>query len=560
MMASINASYHIKVQKQCLLGKGSFCSAQFHSRVLLLSDTRSMSSRMAELIYSVKDVIPVKGRQLGPTEMLNVMFQSRAGFGVYYHVCLLESTTMVTNEQFLESFRTMVNFQPLMRMKIKHHDLADTRTHFEHIPADFCLPIKFQTLPENEDWTGVIEKEKSANIVPQIGPLWRAIIAKKAHSKISTEKDPNRQNSSDSSSHEYLVIFFFHHTVADGVSCFDLICNQFLQILNKIINDEPPSKKFENPLPMTPTLEVAFLGQNPTDFALSWYMKAILRLLRWKHHLFAASDESKRPLLYSRESPKSAESACFTKYQIPADLTTGIIEASRCHGVTVHSVLLTALSYSTTESMNAFGFLPDRIIKHTWPINLRKMIPELSSPQPLGYFLSEGSSEIKLPEDFKFHSDQAWLCAKNVSNSIKDTLNRDKLTFGVNFVKYLLHEMNCTEGNPFRVFEELGFKMHFSLSNLGNCDKNVQLEDTSSNFVDLKGTYFGNAVNDFSKLVDKDGGISFIGPFITVHTFKGCMNIAVSYSDKWISRGFMEQFLRNTEYFLTQMCRASKEN
>ena len=512
---------------------------------------------MAELIYSVKDMISVKGRQLGPTEMLNVMFQSRAGFGVYYHVCLLESTTMVTNEQFLKSFRTLVNFQPLMRMKITHHDLADTRTHFEHIPADFCLPIKFQTLPENEDWTEVMEKEKSANILPETGPLWRSIIAKKAQPHISAET----QNNVDSNSHEYLVIFYIHHTVADGISCFDLICNQFLQVLNKIINNEPPSKKFENTLPVTPTLEEVFLGQKyPIDFALSWYMKAILRLVRWKHHVFGASDESKRPLLYSREFPKSAESASFSKYQIPADLTSGIIKASRCHGVTVHSVLLTALSYSTAESMKAFGFLPDRIIKHTWPINLRKMIPELSSPHPLGYFLSEGSSEIKLPEDFKFHSDQAWLSAKNISNSVKDTSNRDKLSFGVNFVKYLLHEMNCTEGNPFSVFGELGFRMHFSLSNLGNCDKNVQLEGTSPNFVDLKETYFGNAVNDFSKLLDKDGGISFLGPFITVHTFKGCMNIAVSYSEKWISREFMEQFLRNTEHVLTKMCRPSKAN
>ena len=210
--------------------------------------------------------------------------------------------------------------------------------------------------------------------------------------------------------------------------------------------------------------------------------------------------------------------------------------------------------------MKAFGFLPDRTIKHTWPINLRKMIPELSSPHPLGYFLSEGSSEIKLPEDFKFYSDQAWLSAKNISNSVKDTSNRDKLSFGVNFVKYLLHKMNCTEGNPFSVFGELGFRMHFSLSNLGNCDKNVQLERISPNFVDLKKTYFGNAVNNFSKLLDKDGGISFLGPFITVHTFKGCMNIAVSYSEKWISRDFMEQFLRNTEHVLTKMCRTSKAN
>ena len=103
---------------------------------------------------------------------------------------------------------------------------------------------------------------------------------------------------------------------------------------------------------------------------------------------------------------------------------------------------------------------------------------------------------------------------------------------------------------------DFGFGIHFTLSNLGNCDAVSKLEVTSPHFVDLKESYFGLAMNDATYWLKDGVDGSIMGPFISTLIFRGCMNIAVTYCDRLLSKEFIEKFLANTERKLSQMCRS----
>ena len=108
--------------------------------------------------------------------------------------------------------------------------------------------------------------------------------------------------------------------------------------------------------------------------------------------------------------------------------------------------------------------------------------------------------------------------------------------------------------NSESALQELGVMINFSLSNLGNCDAVSKLEPTSTHFVDVKENYFGITPNNVSYLLKDNVDGSSIFPFIGALTLKGCMNIAVAYSDRWMSKEFIEKFVATTEDKLNQMC------
>ena len=522
-----------------------------------------------------EETTQVKGRELGLSEMMYNMFLYRAGMGIYFHVGVFESTTEITNEQFTEAFSILVNFQPLLRMKIisPRSDSDDNpRQYFDPIPEEDALDLKWVNVSCTGGWTELMEKEKSASISPETGPLWKAIIGKvvKTQEQTSSEFSP-KANKSTPHTHEdggniqpekweYVIVFYIHHGIVEAVSCFDLICNQFLPILNKTVNNKPQDDVFKRPLPLPPTLENAFLGQKgPTDFHPPWYVRAVLSLLQWKTRAFggASTGGNLKPPIYSQEIPNDTPSGCFSKILIPADATSKLINECRHHGVGVHSALLTAISYAMAHTMKEFGANPDRLIRHNWPVDLRKFIPELTTPHTLGYFVGGGSSKIKLPENLEFDADQAWVYAKKLNKSVRAILDRKAiLSLGARFMTGMIDKINKSEGHPLKGMGDFGFRMHFSLSNLGNCDAVSKLEVTSPHFVDLKESYFGIAMNDATYWLTDGVDASAMGPFISALTFKGCMNIAVSYCDRWLSKEFIEKFLANTEGKLSQMCRS----
>ena len=515
----------------------------------------------------------VTGRELGLSELMYNILLHRAGLGIYYHVGVFESTTEVTEEQFRQAFRVLVNFQPLLRMKISPHAHSglenNPRQYFESMPVEHAIDIKWVNLVSTGEWTELMEKEKSANIQPEIGPLWRTIIGKVCETQKETQSqsqpeikilknEAGEMGGNAQQKTEYVILFYIHHGIVEGVSCFDLICNQFLPILNAIVNNKPPEDVFLKPLPLPPTLENVLLGKTgPTDINPPWYMKATLSLLRWKNRLFSGigAGDNWRPLVFSKEVPNDSPNSCFAKLLIPAHTTSKFINECRHYGVGVHSGLLTAFSYATAETMKEFGTNPDRTIKHNWPVDLRKFVPELTTPHTLGYFASGELSEVKLPESFEFHIDQAWSFAKKLNKSVKAVLSRRTiLSLGAKLATCLVDQIINTEEHALQVLQEIGFRVHFSLSNLGNCDAVSKLEAKYPHFVDLRENYFGVAMNDVTHLLKDDVDGSFMGPFIGALTFKGCMNIAVGYSDRWMSREFIKKFLANTEVKLNQMC------
>ena len=514
----------------------------------------------------------VTGQELGLSEILYNILLCRAGQGIYYHVGIFDSTREVTESEFKKSFSVLVNFQPLLRMKINSHRVSDQneRQYLEPISGEDALDIKFLTIPSAQNWTELLEKHESAGIHPETGPLWKAIVAKvveipeetKSQFLSAVEKSTDQAQEVDCNiqkNFEYVVVFFIHHGIVEAVSCFDLICNQFLPILNKIINNKPPDAIYNRPLPLAPTFESVFLGQQgPANLNSVWYMKVMLNLLRWKNRTFggAVSGENWRPVVYSQQVPNDTPKSCFSRLLIPSDTTLKIITNCRHHGIGVHSILLTAFSYAIAQTMKEFGANPDRVIKHHWPIDLRKFKPEFKTPQTLGYFAVGGSSLIKLPENFEFDKDQAWSSAKTLNKSVKDSVNkRGMFLFGKKLAACMVDQIKKSEVNPMKFMEELGLRMHFGLSNLGNCDAVSKLEVTYPNFVDLKENYFGVAMNDATYLLKDGMDGSVFGPFIGVLTFKGCLNIAVNYCDRWMSREFITKFLSNTKDKLNEMCK-----
>ena len=514
----------------------------------------------------------VKGRVLGLAEIMHNILLYCAGSGIYFHVGVFDSTTEITNEQFTETFRILVNFQPLLRMKIINppSDSDDNpRQYFEPIPAEDALDLKWVNVSCTGEWTEVMEKEKSASINPETGPLWKAIIGKvvKTQEQTSSKFSPKANTSTPQAREEegniqpekweYVIVFYIHHGIVDGVSCFDLICNQFIPILNKTVNNKPQDDVFKRPLPLPPTLENAFLGKK--DFHPPWYVRAVLSFLHWKTLAFGgkSTGDNLKPPIYSQEIPNDTPGACFSKILIPADPTSKIINECQHHGVGVHSALLTAISYAMAHTMKEFGANPNRLTPHSWPIDLRKFIPELTTPHTLGCLVSVGSSKIKLPESLEFDAEQAWVYAKKLNKSVRATLDRKAiLSFGARFLIGMIGTINKSDVHPLKGVGDFGIRVHFGLSNLGNCDAVSKLEVTSPHFVDLKESYFGSAMNDATYWLKDGVDVSFMGPFISALTFKGCMNIAVSYWDRWLSKEFIEKFLANTEGKLSQMCKS----
>ena len=526
---------------------------------------------LSEDLFEDESVTKVTGRELGFSEVMYNFLLSRTGWGIYYHVGVFESTTAVTEQQFAEAFRILVNFQSFLRMKIQSQPDSENnpRQYFEPIPVEEAINIEWVDLVNTEDWTQLLERESSANLQPETGPLWRTIIGKVVETQKETiSQCPSEINglqyqagevqSNVQQKNEYVILFYMHHAIVDGVSCFDLIHNQFLPILNAIINSKPPDDNFMKPLPLPLTVENVLLGQKgPTQFNPPWYVRATLNILRWKNRTFNGAGASEKPPVFSKEIPNDNPNTCFAKLLIPAHTTSKVIKECRNHGVSVHSALLAAFSYATAQTMKEFGRNPDRLIKPNWPVDLRKYIPELTTPHTLGYFACGESSEIKLPENLELDGDHAWSLVETLNKSIIAKLNKPPLSsFGVKFLLGIVDQMINSEVNAVKVMQEAGLRIHFTFSNLGNCDAASKADAHAyPHFVDLKENYFGHSMNDVTYLLKDNVNGAFMGPFIGIVTFKGCMNIAVCFSDRWISREFVEKFLANAEDNLNQMCK-----
>ena len=229
------------------------------------------------------------GRELGFSEvMYNVLLYRTGMMGIYCHVRVFDSTAEVTNEQFIEAFRVLVNCQPFLRMKIRSNldSEHDPRQYFEPIPAEDVINIKWVNMLSSGEWTDIMEIEKNANIHAETGPLWRTITGKVTKTQAETSfKFPSETNrytyqleeNGDriQQKWEYVIVFYIHHGVVEAVSCFDLICNQFLPVLNNN-NHQPPDDIFKKLLPLPPTIESALLGETgPNDFRPPWYVRAI---------------------------------------------------------------------------------------------------------------------------------------------------------------------------------------------------------------------------------------------------------------------------------------------
>ena len=488
-------------------------------------------------------------RALGSMEIFHDLQIRCANTGIYFHVAVPHCNVSISPKLFFEGLKVLTHFQPLLRSKIvfdiKDKGETEAKFKFEALPEN-SHPI-MKLLDDEDDWTRVISGNEVMETIEQAkceGPLWRAVLL--------TPRSNSLQDEHKLEGVRYTIIFLMHHAIVDGASCFDLISNQYLVILNQIVNEKSPDSKFDKPLELLPAMEnVLGMTEDEVMQPSSWFIRALSKVLQLKTRLFTSDLE--KPLFWNKENANSTEEVLISvvKQIIHHELTSKVISKSKQKAISVHSILLSGLSFALAKTVKQSGKDPPKFIKQNWAANLRPkyLSEEIASMKHLGLYAGGGSTESKMPNDLTdINVDEFWKIANNLSNDVKSLLDNESYKMNLKFIKLMVENASPENDEFCTSLQRSGFKIHFTLSNLGKCAFNENIKDTKSpNYlVNLEESYFGMAGSD---------KLSFVHPFfITVLTFNGLMFLAFQYSEKWITKDFTEKFVGNFVEVLAQMC------
>ncbi len=485
------------------------------------------------------------GRKLGLSELMLEHLSERFNTMIYFHAAVLRSNYFFTEEEFIQSLKILINFQPFLRTKVvKGPNLLDGRDTYFFRPCevDVSSLLRVRKKAQDEDWVAVINEEEiflSRDERFGDGPQWRVVLS--MPERLIEGSELNEP------SYAYDVVFIMKHTFVDGVSCYDMVYRQLLPILNSIANKECPNDRFVHPLQLTPSYEEDFLDvQDSADVKSPWYLTLLMKMMRVKNKMF--KDRLYEPLYKSQGSPFSEDGTGPCISVITGKLLDGILKKRKEKNIGVHSILITALSFATLKLFQKHEIPLPAVIKGGWPIDSRKFDAKYESPQPLGMLTgSSGLSEMEIPCPFHASKELFWEKAKSIDEGVKRDNQRQS---DVNLQLFAYHAEDLSKVESCcHYFNEFYSKPHFVLSNLGKCSPGGELTETSSHFIDAEKIYFG--------LCGRGFGATNVPFFVTAVNHKNKIFLANCYSRKWISREFVCEFM---DFFQDMLIMACQEN
>lgn len=375
-----------------------------------------------------------------------------------------------------------------------------------------------------------------------------------APAEVGKEEEPSTKPKSHDpgdKSYKYEILFIMNHQFVDGISGHDLIYKQFLPILNKIINKLPVDDIFLTPHDVTPSYEEDILGQASTaDKKPAWYVKAVFSLRKAMYRAFGGHDG--RIKVTAEGSPFLDEKGMgIFKFCLQQELVARILHERKNNDVSVHSILVTGLSFAVIKLLQYSGQPLPKKIESSWPIDSRKKLAKFKSPQPLGMFISSmGMTSMKVPRPYEFNREVFWHAAAKIGQQVRKGVQNQQEGLFLDVMSYLYDKSNVADFGT--IAHDAGLLSHFDISNLGKCSPGQELDATLPKLIDADEIYFGEL---------GQGSPNNPAPFFnTVVTHKEKMFIVSCYNKRWVTRELAGKLMRYLEEVLDEVCESPKKD
>ena len=213
---------------------------------------------------------------------LHQLTQHDEHYMLFINVDTFISTVALSDTLVRKALLTLSRMHQLLHSKISYDVNGDC--FFEPIDLssreeDDWLELKYISVDNVYDWTSNVNNELNANF-SEDGPLWRAVWLR-----------PSKQLNNL----RYTLIFICDHCILDGRGAFDLICNQFLKIMNCLVEEES-LETLPNPVNMLKSFtDIFFDMEGPISTQPNIMTTTIANIALWHQNKFGVDVSRRQP-------------------------------------------------------------------------------------------------------------------------------------------------------------------------------------------------------------------------------------------------------------------------
>ncbi len=513
-------------------------------------------------------------RHLSSPEIVCDILQTY-GSNIVVHVGILHSDVQLTEWTFVKALTKLVEYQPALCMKIttEHRESGGIRKRFEQMGQFIPQPVIVQGT-DRRSWVAMAEDEMKTGFESSEGPLWDMKYMEFTERKgsVSSEVEPVKTE------YEGALFFKAHHVIVDNVSGFDLLFNQFIPILNSILSEERISPMFDTPLFMLPSPKESFSEKGANRKTL---MKS-LKIPQFCDETNTNANEFRPVLTHKSKTNISTlgSSSRILPFSLSRLITKIFFDRCKENNVSEDAALMTICNLS-------FGIVTNwehlEIGEHMlcgYSVDLRQY-RTIHGPQPLGMWMGYGVARMKRHTSY-LSPKIFW----EEVHRVDELLRADSKPWKT-LAKYDSILKKMVKSQSVAPTAELT-KVHFQIDDLGNCDKKIFEDVTTSRLMTPTSTPRGSMAsstlsirNDSiysrqtvqsSATSNGDAGyynycherdIVNLGHFhmeehyftksmsnvtnvplvVSMCTYRGCLMSTVTYNGRWISRPLATKFI-----------------
>ena len=506
-------------------------------------------------------------RFLGPTEIL--CDASLGGIPrVVIHVTHLNTKHPISEDMISKAAVLLAEIQPFLKLTVNRASADNSGVGSKFIKSteerNYVI-VEKRLETERSKWRDIVHAELNRATYVQCNEHWKIIYVEYSSCEVT-----ETQNSEDSVSSvktgekiEFIpgtLIMKFDYSIADTPCLFDLVQNQFVEIIHDLkLGEEETQFKIESLV--LPPVERIFPSKYKRIYK-DWTSrcKELERsnTKQVKHVTYSPiyeeipfNDSSNPRYIISKRKTREKPLLCYlpevyshklsdpddmledTKIRtVPfaANLTKQILESSKARGVSVNCVLLTACAFALGKVFRKGGQAPPKTFSAMFPIDMRKMLRQ-PRPYSVGNWTTMGFVNIDLPRSAGSPVKDFWNEVNSVSQRIRDYMDKEN---DLNLMCEVAETLK--NGNTEVLRQKLG--VHFELDYLGFCDKKAQnpieqvLQDITDPF---------SAKHYFFKSFSLDSVTSLRHGFIV---FDGNILMSISHMERWLPSGLIQEYIR----------------
>ena len=427
----------------------------------------------------------LEGRPLGHHERLMKVLEN-IEYSLYISINVIQSKNQIGIQQVRDAFQQTSQMNFLMHACVKS-DTSNTPwfrpiSDRELLETGDWMRIDEISMDDEEGWERQIPKLVEEKFDYEIGPLWRVVWATVENCK----------------ENKYILYFICSHVIIDGISGFNLICNQIIPLLN---GEKPECK----PTYFGKAKEEIFYELNeeemkPLNRPTPYFYRLLGNFLSWKSYLSQS--------IWGEPEP-CAIHHYYEKFVIKQKASQSFIKICKSRGKSVHSVMM-VLYYNSIEKTNA-KFQIQAPSKVYYPTDLTKFESVFKDPytKPLGLYINIGLHYMR-------HSILSG--EKDIFEAASEVME--------NCQQFNCPKPNSTESDLMFVLMDQGlltpsladtFPPSLLFSNLGVCDSLNRFDKDGSQDVVLKNHFFT---------------VESRGFFVGLCTFQNKFHVTVTYGSK----------------------------